>query len=65
MKLFADENLARSIVIRLRERGHDLLYAGEIQPGAPDTHWLARAEAERRIILTATKTLGNWSFATE
>jgi hypothetical protein len=30
MKLFADENMARAIVVRLRVQGHDVLYASEI-----------------------------------
>jgi predicted nuclease of predicted toxin-antitoxin system len=62
MKLFADENMARAIVIRLRDLGHDVLYASEVQPGAADSDWLNRAEAERRIILTADKDFGDLIF---
>jgi Domain of unknown function (DUF5615) len=36
MRLFADENVARAIVTRLRDLGHDVLHASEIQPGAVD-----------------------------
>lgn len=62
MKLFADENMARAVVLRLRELGHDVLYASEIQPGAADSDWLNRAEAEGRIILTADKDFGDLIF---
>lgn len=62
MKLFADENMARSIVRRLRDLGHDVLYASEIQPGAADSAWLNRAEGEGRVILTADKDFGDLIF---
>ncbi len=62
MKLFADENVARSLVAQLRARGHDVLYAAEAQPGAPDTDWLTRAEAEGRLILTSDKDFGDLIF---
>ena len=62
MKLFADENMARAIVIRLRDLGHDVLYASEVQPGAADSDWLNRAEAESRVVLTADKDFGDLIF---
>jgi predicted nuclease of predicted toxin-antitoxin system len=54
--------MARAIVIRLRDLGHDVLYASEVQPGAADSEWLNRAEAESRIILTADKDFGDLIF---
>lgn len=62
MQLFADENVPRAIVVRLRSRGHDVLYASEAEPGASDRDWLARAEAERRVILTSDKDFGDLVF---
>lgn len=62
MKLFADENIARAIVIRLRDQGHDVLYASEVQPGTSDHDWVRRAETESRIILTADKDFGDLLF---
>jgi predicted nuclease of predicted toxin-antitoxin system len=62
MKLFADENVARAIVEWLRGRGHDVLYAAEAGPGEPDSLWLARAEAEERLIFTADKGFGEMVF---
>ncbi len=62
MKLFADENVPRAIVTRLRDHGHDILYASEVQPGTADADWLARAEAEGRLILTSDKDFGELIF---
>lgn len=62
MNLFADENIARPIVAWLRTRGHDVLYASEVQPGASDVNWLARAESEDRLILTADTDFGELIF---
>jgi predicted nuclease of predicted toxin-antitoxin system len=62
MKLFADEYMARAIVIRLRDLGHDVLYASEDRPGALDPDWLIRAESESRVVLTADKDFGELIF---
>jgi predicted nuclease of predicted toxin-antitoxin system len=62
MDLFADENIARPVVAWLRGRGHDVLYASEAHAGAPDSDWLARAEAEERLILTADTDFGELIF---
>lgn len=62
MKLFADENIARALVVHLRARGNDVVYASEARPGAPDTDWLSRAEAEARVILTSDKDFGDLVF---
>jgi predicted nuclease of predicted toxin-antitoxin system len=59
MKLFADENLPRALVVRLREQGHDVQYASELRPGAADSEWLDRAQREGRIILTSDKDFGD------
>jgi predicted nuclease of predicted toxin-antitoxin system len=62
MKVFADENVAKGIVQWLRANLHDVLYAPEELPGAPDVDWLARAEQEERIVLTADKDFGELVF---
>jgi predicted nuclease of predicted toxin-antitoxin system len=62
MKLFADENLPRGLVIWLRQESHDVLYASETLPGAPDSSWLNQAQAEGRIILTSDKDFGDLVF---
>src|SRR3954468_1943636 len=62
MRLFADENVARAIVLRLRGLGHDVLYASEVQRGTADADWLTQAEAEGRLILTSDKDFGELIF---
>ena len=62
MNLFADENVARGIVRWLRASGHDVLYAAEARPGAPDADWLTEAEQEKRIVLTSDKDFGELVF---
>ncbi len=59
MKFLADENMSRAIVTRLRDLGHDVLYAADDKPGAADSGWLDRAEADGRIVLTANKDFGD------
>ena len=55
MKLFADENMARAIVIWLRDQGHDVLYASDIQPGRSGYRLARTTEAEYRIISISDK----------
>jgi predicted nuclease of predicted toxin-antitoxin system len=62
MNLFADENMPRAIVTRLRDQGHDVMYASEIKPGVPDIDWLDRAESECRTIVTSDKDFGDLIF---
>src|SRR3954462_13771529 len=62
MRILADENVARDIVAWLRAGGHDVLFAAEMQPGAPDTQWAALAELEQRVVLTSDKDFGELVF---
>src|SRR5688572_16883290 len=62
MRFFADENVARAIVVWLRNQGHDVEFAPEIKAGAPDTDWLSRAEADQRLIVTCDKDFGELIF---
>ncbi len=39
-----------------------MLYAAEALPGSPDADWLATAEQEKRIVLTADKDFGELVF---
>jgi predicted nuclease of predicted toxin-antitoxin system len=52
MLLAADENIEKRIVTWLRERGHDVLYAAEATAGNDDDSFLARATAEKRVVIT-------------
>ena len=62
MKFLADENVAKCIVDWLRGSGHEVLYAAEGQRGTPDAVWLAQAEQEERLVLTADKDFGELVF---
>ncbi len=43
MRLLANENVARAVVLALRGRGHDVAWAHEDSPGRPDESVLERA----------------------
>ncbi|MFP4054387.1 MAG: DUF5615 family PIN-like protein [Phycisphaerae bacterium] len=60
MRLIADENIARSVIASLRERGYDVLSVAEAIPGASDEDVLRYAEQELRILLRTTKTSASW-----
>jgi hypothetical protein len=46
MLILTDENIPRSVVIGLREAGHDVLWVKEVMRGVDDDVILARAMAE-------------------
>src|SRR6266550_6767061 len=62
MRILTDENIARSIVLRLREAGHDCLSARESMTGVADRDILARAMAEARVLVTFDKDFGELAF---
>jgi predicted nuclease of predicted toxin-antitoxin system len=62
MRILADENVAKDVLAWLRASGHDVLFAWDVQAGAPDANWVARAEQEQRLILTADKDFGELVF---
>ena len=62
MRVPLDENVPGSVARLLRERGHDVLAAKESLRGAGDRVVLARAEAERRVVVTQDKDFGELAF---
>ena len=62
MILFADENIERQIVERLREDGHEVLYVAEFQPSISDSVVLARANEKNALLVTADKDFGELVF---
>lgn len=58
MRLLADENVARAVVQSLRARGHDVAWVREDAPGSDDPSVLARAQLEKRVLLTFDKDFG-------
>ena len=59
MKIVADENVPRSVVDALRAAGHDVVWALEADPGAPDARLLARAARARSLLVTLDKDLAD------
>jgi len=58
MRLFADENIDRLLVQRLRERGHTVFAAAERGPGLDDGSVLTEALRNDAILLTEDKGFG-------
>ena len=52
MLFLADECCPKAVVDRLRQEGHDVVYAAETHHRSTDEELLAIANAEDRIILT-------------
>lgn len=49
MRFLLNENMSRTVIRTLRERGHDVLSAKESLQGLPDEDVLARAQQEHRL----------------
>jgi predicted nuclease of predicted toxin-antitoxin system len=62
VRWLADECVAGVIVARLRATGHDVAYTAEISPAASDTHAIAYAHRESRLLLTEDKDFGELVF---
>ncbi len=62
MQLLADENFPGTTVTVLRQQGHDVVWIRTDAPGSSDQEILARAQVEKRIILTFDKDFGELAF---
>ncbi len=62
MKILADEDVERPIVVRLRQEGHYVISIAEIAAGSPDPVVLDRANQEQALLLTADKDFGDLVF---
>lgn len=62
MNFLADESVDRHIVERLRQDGHRVWYAAEMEPGITDDVVLALANREAALLLTADKDFGEMVF---
>ena len=62
MKILADENIDAAIVAWLRAQGEDVVAACEIMRRSEDTAILARANAEKRVVLTKDTDFGEMVF---
>jgi len=63
MNFLADESCAGPIIKALREAGHDVVSIAETAKGAADETVMARALAERRIIVTEDSDFGELVYA--
>jgi predicted nuclease of predicted toxin-antitoxin system len=62
MRLLVNENVTRTVIQELRQRGHDVLSVKASMRSEPDEAILARAQAEQRIVVTHDKDFGELSF---
>lgn len=63
MRLLADENIPLPSVDALVEAGFDVLCVARESPGVTDRSVLARARAERRLLVTFDRDFGELIFA--
>ncbi len=62
MRVIVNENITRSVILGLRDRGYDVLSVKESMRGADDVSILQRAEAEQRLVVTQDKDFGELAF---
>ena len=62
MKLLADQNVHRRVVLRLREAGYDVEFILETMPGRLDPDILARPDIGEFVFITGDKGFGDWIF---
>ena len=62
MRLLANENFPQDAVDALRKIGHDVAWIREDARGSLDEQVLARAQEEKRILVTFDKDFGELAF---
>lgn len=55
MKILADENMRRDLVVALRSLGHDVVWVAEAAPETPDPQVFEMAVKADRLLLTFDK----------
>jgi predicted nuclease of predicted toxin-antitoxin system len=65
MRFLVDENVATTVIRKLRQRGHDVLSAKESMLSEADDVILARAQTEERIVVTHDKDFGELAFRSQ
>jgi len=58
LRLLADENIPRTVIIALREKGYDVASVWELRSGMSDEEVVELAIKESRIIITFDKDFG-------
>jgi predicted nuclease of predicted toxin-antitoxin system len=62
MRFLVNENVARTVIDEMRQRGHDVLSVKESMRSEFDDVILARAQKEERIIVTHDRDFGELAF---
>lgn len=62
MRFVCDEGVERQIPTLLRERGHNVWYVAEIDPGISDTEVLSLCREQEAILVTPDKDFGELVF---
>jgi len=62
MDMIVNENVTRSVIEELRRRGNDVVSVKESMRGKADDEVLAKAEIERRLVVTLDKDFGEFAF---
>jgi predicted nuclease of predicted toxin-antitoxin system len=62
MRLLVNENVTKTVIEELRERGHDVLSVKESMRSEADDTILARAQSESRVVVTHDKDFGDLAF---
>ena len=62
MRFLANENVPGPVVRRLRELGHDVVWAKEDFQGAPDRVLLSVAQDDQRVTVTCDTDFGELAF---
>jgi predicted nuclease of predicted toxin-antitoxin system len=62
MRILANENVPRAVVVALRDADHDVVWVREAMMGAADSAVLAQAQIEQRVVLTADLDFGELAF---
>ena len=62
LRILANENIPRPVILTLRGKGHDVAWIAEDQPGAEDRLVLARAQEEQRLVVTCDTDFGQLAF---
>ncbi len=62
MRFLVNENVTRTVIEGLRQRGHDVLSVKESMRSGADDAILARAQAEDRTVVTHDKDFGELAF---
>lgn len=62
MRFLANENVPGPVVRRLRELGHDVVWAKEDFPGAADRALLLVAQDHQRVTVTCDTDFGELAF---